>query len=161
MQSYRILEDQLGLRIGAICEILKSSLQHVPVSKGDSEALNLVGHLVHPDVVERLSFLHHLCLQNFTERFDLIPFPAEDEVLQSFKVADAWERGDLRLEILAQLRQVMNLLLRVSEDVFDDLLHEDAVVALRRHARVRSEDTLGDDAAEEEARASRALSADR
>lgn len=127
------LQDFLGCGVGAVVQILEGSLKHVPLAKGDGERLDLIRHLVHPNIEEWLAFFHDFLLQEFAERFDLGHFFEEDQVLESLKVVDTCHCGDLALRALSHLGFVVDSLLHITHNVLDDFLHKDAVVTFCSH----------------------------
>ena len=134
MQSDSFCEKLLSLGICAIGEILESALEHVPVTESACKALDLIGNLVHPNIEERLSVLHDLLLQKLGKRHDLCCLFVVHEILERLKVSHAALSGDLPLWALSHFRQIMNAFLSVRKDVFDDLLHEDAIITFCCHA---------------------------
>ena len=85
MQADRSRENLLGFGISAVGKILESSLKHIPVTEGGSEALNIIGSLVHPNIEERLAVFHNFLLQQLAKDFDLGNFLVKDEILESLE----------------------------------------------------------------------------
>ena len=92
--------------------------------------------MVKPNIEESLSLLHDSLLQSLAHKFDLGVLSEEDQVTKSLKSGNAVKLGNLSDWALSQLRQIMSLLLCVRKDIFNNLLHEDAVVSLCGHTRV-------------------------
>ena len=62
--------------------VVESCLESDSLSESLGQALDFVGDLVHPDVVEGLLFFHDLLLDQLGEGFDLILFLNENQVFQ-------------------------------------------------------------------------------
>ena len=91
-------------RIVAVSEVLKGTLEHVPLTKGGRQALDLVRDLVLPNIEEGLALLHDLLLKQFCEGLDLGNLPPEHKVLKGFKVGHARLGRDLTHWALGHLR---------------------------------------------------------
>jgi len=124
--------------------LFQGSLKHVPLTEGLRHRLNLIRDLELPDVEERLSLLKHLLLHEFLHLLNLSLLSIVDQVGESLLVDDALHSGDLPLRAHSHLRHPVRLFLHVGDDVFNDFLHEDAVVTFSSHARVRTENSFGD-----------------
>ena len=146
--------------MSGLLEVLEGSLEHVSLGKGLGQTLDLVRNLIKPDIKERLSLLEHLLLEDLSHCLDLGVFPEENQVAKSLEIANTIEGWDLADWALSQLWQIVSLLLSVGEDVLDDLLHEDTVISLGGHSRVRRDDSLWDGAVEKEAASTAPLTAD-
>jgi len=59
------LQHIFGISVGAVSQVLKSTLEHVPVAECYGQGLDLVGDLVHPNIEECLTILHNLLLEQF------------------------------------------------------------------------------------------------
>lgn len=103
----------------------------------------------------------HLLLNKFGHVLDLSVLPEEDKVLQSLKVSNAVKGWDLTNWALAQLWQIVLLLLHIRHDVLHDLLHEHTIVTLGSHSGMGTNNTFRDCARQQVAASTASFSADR
>lgn len=118
--------------------------EHEPFTERLGHNLDLIRNFVHPNVEERLALLHHELLHEFAHRLDKGLLLVVDQICEGLKRSDRLKVRDLTDRALSQLGHAVDLLLNVSEEVLDDLLHQDTVVTLSCHGRVTTGDTFWD-----------------
>ena len=133
MQKNGLFEDCLDFGILAFGVMFEGSLQNVSFTERLCKRLNLVGHLIHPDVKEGLSLLHDFVFHQFTKGLDLGYLHVKDQVFKGFKVGHTCHLGDLTDRTLSQFRQIVLLFLHVAQDILNNLLHQNAVITFSGH----------------------------
>lgn len=141
IESDDLTEKSFGALVFAVLECLPRVLKEVSLAEGHGEILNVFVAFKHPDIVETSLLLHDLLLQDFTESSHLEALSHEDHVTQVFQTEHLGSL-ELRQFSLRKFWCVMEFLLRMGEDIFYHLLHEDFVVALCSHSTVGAKECI-------------------
>ena len=114
-------------------------LEEEPLTKGGGDGLNLLVAFEHPDIEEFATLFQHLLLQFLCDLSQLKALTKIDQIHEALEIADVAEGGKVLQRFLRELDCVVLALAHVLQNIFDDLLHENLVVALSRRAGVRTE----------------------
>lgn len=125
-------------------ELAHGSFEDETFGEGECHSLDLIGHFVHPNIIELLSFSHNLLLKGLGHGLSLSDLSVVDKAHKSSQISHRVLTRDLALGALCKLRSFVYVILNVSKDILDDLLHEDTVVTLSCHRTVCPNNTLTD-----------------
>jgi hypothetical protein len=113
--------------------------------------------MVHPNVIEFLTILKNILLQELWNEFDLFSLTIHDKLRKSLEVTDILLFDQRLKRFLCHLKCLMQFFSRMGQYIFDDLLHQHLVVTFRCHTRVGSWDALTDLVDRQESSASASL----